>query len=88
MAFQIIQSFFYLQFKSKTYLKSCILGSNLVSDLGQVGRSKVHCLVQYFSSPLEDISWILFCHENNQLYMSRPTVMYGQGAQAPLIQIK
>ena len=34
----------------KHVLKSCILGLNFVSDLAQVGGSKVHCLVQYFSS--------------------------------------
>ena len=32
--------FFFLQFKSKTRLKPCILGLNFVSDLAQVGVSK------------------------------------------------
>ena len=44
------QSSFCLQFKSKTRLKSCILGLNFVRDLAQVGGSKVPCLLQYFSS--------------------------------------
>ena len=34
-----------MQFKSKTRLKSCILGLNFVSDLAQVRGSKVHCLL-------------------------------------------
>ena len=39
-----------MQFKSKTRLKSRILGLNFVSDLAQIGESNEHCLVQYFSS--------------------------------------
>ena len=33
----------------KYVLKSCILELNFVSYLVQVGGSKVHCLLQYFS---------------------------------------
>ena len=46
---KLLSSFFCSQFKSKTCLKSCILGLNFVSDLAQVGGSKVHCLLHYFS---------------------------------------
>ena len=47
---QIVQSSIYLQFKTKTRLKSCTLGLNFVRDLAQVGGSKVDCLLLYFSS--------------------------------------
>ena len=43
-------SSFYLQFKSKTRLKSCILVLNFVSDLAQAEESKVHCLLHYFNN--------------------------------------
>ena len=46
----IVQSSNYLQFKSKTRLKSYILVLNFASDLAQVEGSKAHCLLQYFSS--------------------------------------
>ena len=46
---KIVQSsFYFLQFESKTRLKSCISGLNFVSDLAQVEKSKAHCLLQYF----------------------------------------
>ena len=37
---------FTYKIKSKSSLKSCILGSNFVGDLAQVSESEVHCLVQ------------------------------------------
>ena len=46
---KLFSPFFCLLFKSKTRLKYCILGLNFVSDSAQVGESKVHCLMQYFS---------------------------------------
>ena len=36
----IVQSSFYLQFKSETCLKYCILELNCVSDLAQTGEVK------------------------------------------------
>ena len=49
---------FHLQFKSKTRLKSCIWGLDFVTDLAQVGESKVHCLLQHsiskYNNPHED----------------------------------
>ena len=50
---KVVQSFFCLQFKSKTRSKSCILGLNFVSDLAHVGGSKVHCLLRYSSRKLQ-----------------------------------
>ena len=38
----MVQSSLYLQFKSKTRLKSCSLVLNFVSDLAQVGGSTMH----------------------------------------------
>ena len=57
----IVQSSFYLQFNPKTGLKSCILVLNFVSDLAQVGASKIHCILAenilaVNNNPLEDLS--------------------------------
>ena len=46
---KIFQSSFHVQFQSKIRLKSCIVVSNFVSDLAQVGGNKMHCFQQYFS---------------------------------------
>ena len=46
---KIVQSSFYLQYKSKTRLRSYILVLNFVRDLAQVRENKAHWLLQYFS---------------------------------------
>ena len=46
---EIVQFSFYLQFKSKTRLRSYILELNFVGSLAQVGESKARCLQQYLS---------------------------------------
>ena len=75
-----------MQLKSKTRLKSCIV--MYVSDLVHLGENKDIASCNIFavkSNPLEEFpSRFLFCHEVNRLL----EYMYGQGPQAPSIEIQ
>ena len=63
-----VQSSFFLQFKSKTRLKSCMLELNFVSDFAQVGEVRyiAYCnMLAVNNNPLEDFPFrLLFCHRN------------------------